>query len=264
MAGIAALGAEEDPVGVDRHDPPPGLQRDLDDGPRLRVDPGVVDEDVEAPVFRLHAVDRMPAMRPRRSRRGAETGRVPPAADDGLNDAPGRGLRPVPSPARPRLPRPCALPTAAPSPLVAPVTIATLPASLAIASPHTRVRSIAYVAILCDGKIGDNYGRLYSRRHRLRRKRLRTAMAQGNRRCRRQRLPGGPESSGPSSRRSAPWLTEDDAERLSGFGAWVATAVEEQADYTNRFAPPVLETPGRGRAGALGRPPQSALCRGSP
>ncbi|MDE0391211.1 MAG: acyl-CoA dehydrogenase family protein [Rhodospirillales bacterium] len=42
--------------------------------------------------------------------------------------------------------------------------------------------------------------------------------------------------------RSAPWLTEDDAERLSGFGAWVATAVDEQADYTNRFAPPVLET----------------------
>ena len=43
-------------------------------------------------------------------------------------------------------------------------------------------------------------------------------------------------------RRSAPWLTEEDAERLSDFGGWVATAVEEQADYTNRFAPPVLET----------------------
>ena len=43
-------------------------------------------------------------------------------------------------------------------------------------------------------------------------------------------------------RRSAPWLTEDDAERLSSFGGWVATAVDEQADYTNRFAPPVLET----------------------
>ena len=42
--------------------------------------------------------------------------------------------------------------------------------------------------------------------------------------------------------RSAPWFTDDDAERLSGFGAWVATAVDEQADYTNRFAPPVLET----------------------
>ena len=43
-------------------------------------------------------------------------------------------------------------------------------------------------------------------------------------------------------RRSAPWLTEEDAERLSSFGGWVATAVDEQADYTNRFAPPVLET----------------------
>lgn len=43
-------------------------------------------------------------------------------------------------------------------------------------------------------------------------------------------------------RRSAPWLTGDDAERLSNFGGWVATAVDEQADYTNRFAPPVLET----------------------
>ena len=42
--------------------------------------------------------------------------------------------------------------------------------------------------------------------------------------------------------RSAPWLTDDDAERLSSFGAWVATTVDEQADYTNRFAPPVLET----------------------
>ena len=43
-------------------------------------------------------------------------------------------------------------------------------------------------------------------------------------------------------RRSAPWLSRDDSERLSGFGGWVATAVDEQADYTNRFAPPVLET----------------------
>ena len=43
-------------------------------------------------------------------------------------------------------------------------------------------------------------------------------------------------------RRSAPWLSEEDDERLSRFGAWVATAVDEQADYTNRFAPPVLET----------------------
>ena len=43
-------------------------------------------------------------------------------------------------------------------------------------------------------------------------------------------------------RRSAPWLTEGDAERLSSFGGWVATDVDEQADYTNRFAPPVLET----------------------
>ena len=43
-------------------------------------------------------------------------------------------------------------------------------------------------------------------------------------------------------RRGAPGLTDADADRLSGFGAWVATAVEQQADYTNRFAPPVLET----------------------
>ena len=43
-------------------------------------------------------------------------------------------------------------------------------------------------------------------------------------------------------RRSAPWLTDGDAERLSSFGDWVATVVDEQADYTNRFAPPVLET----------------------
>ena len=43
-------------------------------------------------------------------------------------------------------------------------------------------------------------------------------------------------------RRSAPWLTKSDAERLSSFGGWVATAVDEQADYTNRFAPPVLDT----------------------
>ena len=42
--------------------------------------------------------------------------------------------------------------------------------------------------------------------------------------------------------RSAPWLTGDDAERLSSFGGWVASTVDEQADYTNRFAPPVLET----------------------
>jgi alkylation response protein AidB-like acyl-CoA dehydrogenase len=42
--------------------------------------------------------------------------------------------------------------------------------------------------------------------------------------------------------RSADWLTEADTDRLSGFGAWVAGAVDEQADYTNRFAPPVLET----------------------
>ena len=32
--------------------------------------------------------------------------------------------------------------------------------------------------------------------------------------------------------RSAPWLTDDDTERLSSFGGWVATAVDEQADYT--------------------------------
>ena len=43
-------------------------------------------------------------------------------------------------------------------------------------------------------------------------------------------------------RRAAPWLTEADVERLDDFGAWAATTVDEQADYTNRFAPPVLET----------------------
>lgn len=43
-------------------------------------------------------------------------------------------------------------------------------------------------------------------------------------------------------RRSAPWLTGEDDERLSGFGAWVASAVDEQAEYSSRFAPPVLET----------------------
>ena len=43
-------------------------------------------------------------------------------------------------------------------------------------------------------------------------------------------------------RRSAPWLTGKDDERLSDFGAWAATTVDHQADYTNRFAPPVLET----------------------
>ena len=43
-------------------------------------------------------------------------------------------------------------------------------------------------------------------------------------------------------RRSEPWLTLDDDGRLSSFGAWVATAVDEQADYTNRFAPPVLDS----------------------
>ena len=42
--------------------------------------------------------------------------------------------------------------------------------------------------------------------------------------------------------RTAPWLTEADRDRLSGFGGWVAGPVDEQADYTNRFAPPVLET----------------------
>ena len=34
-------------------------------------------------------------------------------------------------------------------------------------------------------------------------------------------------------RRRASWLTEADAERLASFGAWVATEVETQADYTN-------------------------------
>ena len=43
-------------------------------------------------------------------------------------------------------------------------------------------------------------------------------------------------------RRSAPWLSDADDARLNSFGAWAATAVDEQADYTNRFAPPLLET----------------------
>ena len=43
-------------------------------------------------------------------------------------------------------------------------------------------------------------------------------------------------------RRSAAWLSEEDTARLGEFGAWAARDVDEQADYTNRFAPPVLET----------------------
>ena len=64
--------------------------------------------------------------------------------------------------------------------------------------------------------------------------------------------------------RSAPWLAEDDAERLSSFGAWVATAVDEQADYTNRFAPPVLETldeGGRPRSAVRHNPLYAAVHR---
>ena len=65
-------------------------------------------------------------------------------------------------------------------------------------------------------------------------------------------------------RRSAPWLAGDDAERLSGFGAWVASAVDEQADYTNRFAPPVLETldeGGRPRSAVRHNPLYAAVHR---
>ncbi len=42
-------------------------------------------------------------------------------------------------------------------------------------------------------------------------------------------------------RRRAPWFTPEDSERLDGFGAWVAGAVEAQANHTGRHAPPVLE-----------------------
>ena len=65
-------------------------------------------------------------------------------------------------------------------------------------------------------------------------------------------------------RRRAPWLTEADAERLASFGAWVATEVEAQADYTNRFAPPVLETldeAGRPRSAVRHNPLYAAVHR---
>ena len=42
--------------------------------------------------------------------------------------------------------------------------------------------------------------------------------------------------------RRAPGLVERDGERLSSFGAWVGGEVDAQAEYTNRFAPPVLAT----------------------
>ena len=65
--------------------------------------------------------------------------------------------------------------------------------------------------------------------------------------------------------RNAPRLTSDDAERLSSFGGWVSTAVDEQADYTNRFAPPVLETldeDGRPRSVVRHNPLYAAAHRG--
>ena len=65
-------------------------------------------------------------------------------------------------------------------------------------------------------------------------------------------------------RRSARWLSEDDGERLSDFGAWAATAVDEQADYTNRFAPPLLETldeGGRARSAVRHNPLYAAVHR---
>ena len=37
-------------------------------------------------------------------------------------------------------------------------------------------------------------------------------------------------------------LDDEDRARLSAFGAWVADEVDTQAEYTDRFAPPVLET----------------------
>ena len=65
-------------------------------------------------------------------------------------------------------------------------------------------------------------------------------------------------------RRSAPWLTEEDTEQLSEFGAWAARDVDEQADYTNRFAPPVLETEdedGRARTAVRHNPLYAAVHR---
>ena len=64
--------------------------------------------------------------------------------------------------------------------------------------------------------------------------------------------------------RSAPWLTEEDEERLDAFGTWAATAVDAQADYTNRFAPPVLETldeDGRPRSAVRHNPLYAAVHR---
>ncbi len=43
-------------------------------------------------------------------------------------------------------------------------------------------------------------------------------------------------------RRTAPALLERCAQRLAAFGRWVATEVDAAAAYTDRFAPPVLET----------------------
>ena len=66
-------------------------------------------------------------------------------------------------------------------------------------------------------------------------------------------------------RRRAPWLTEEDAARLSELGAWTAGTFEEQADYTDRFAPPVLETAdedGRPRTTVRRNPLYAAVHRG--
>jgi alkylation response protein AidB-like acyl-CoA dehydrogenase len=49
--------------------------------------------------------------------------------------------------------------------------------------------------------------------------------------------------------RRAPKLLADDSERLARFGAWVASDVDAEAAYTDRFAPPRLET--HDRLGAL-------------
>ena len=66
-------------------------------------------------------------------------------------------------------------------------------------------------------------------------------------------------------RRRAPWLTEEDAARLSELGAWTAGTFEEQADYTDRFAPPVLEAAdedGRPRTTVRRNPLYAAVHRG--
>ena len=255
MARNRGLGAEEDAVRVDRHDPPPGLQRDVGDGLGPRG-PGVVEEDVEVPVLRLDALHRLlPGGLVGHVEGGGTAPYLPPQRWSRRRARPRPSSRPVTSTAAPSSAMRTA--AAAPSPLVAPVTIATLPASLAIARLIPRT-GIAYVAPCIANR--DTIERLYPAGTACVAK-GRTPMADGN---------GGLRGNAYRSDRnlqallgrSAPWLGEDDAERLSSFGGWVASAVDEQADYTNRFAPPASRNAGRGRPPALGRPPQPALCRG--